>query len=190
MNAQNDNFPAINETKLDPQPAIPLYIKIDCGHFVKEHGMTYVYDGNNNEDWDVRYTVCYIGTKDSKTIKYIHITTQVFDRVDEPLGETHETKITGPLEPQDYCVNDYLGLLSRREYSTLGSIKVVKVIITYMDKTVEEITDENAIQTICFLPENIKRALPKIKEPLKLAPPTEPPIYMHFSINKDSEHAE
>lgn len=130
----NNNSPSVEEPHSDLPAAPPLYIKLDWGQFENIDDMKYVIDGDKryggSRYWDVRYTVYYIGSKDSKTIKYIHITTQVYDRVDEPLGETHETKITGPLEPQDYGVYDYEKFLSQPEYSTLGFIKVVKVIIT------------------------------------------------------------
>ena len=140
-----------NDTSL---AALPLYIKIDWGHFETLHDITYVingFDSKRGHDgvWDVRFTIRYLGTKESKTIKYINITVQAYDRVDEPIGEIHETKFTGPLEPQSFAVHDCTDFWKGDDYRTLGSIKAVKIVIVYMDKTEEEITGENTIKAIC-----------------------------------------
>ena len=197
----NDTTSANNTTSAnDAPPAPPLYIKLDWGKILdienlqKQKKSSFVVNGsystcNFNEThdgvWDIRFTIYYLGIKESKVIKYINITLQAFDRVDEPIGETRETRFTGPLEPQDYSIYDHTCFWEGREYSTLGSIKVVKLIITYMDKSVDEITDENTIKAICFPSENIKLTLPKIKEPIKLAPPTEPPVYINVTYEND-----
>lgn len=181
----------IPHQKMSPLPNLlavpPLYIKLDWGRVTFFDSRTYVVSGAYSKDshdwmWDIRFTIYYMGVEDATNIKYIDMTLQALDRVDEPIGKPQETRFTGPLEPHDYSIYDHKCFWEGREYSSLGSIKIVKLIITYMDNTVEKITDESTIKAICIPSENIKLSLPIIKEPIKRAPPTKPPIYIHFNF--------
>ncbi|GEM_PF-3763841 len=176
--------PTANDTTPD-LPTPPLYIKLDWGEITKDHttNMTYVLecDSPRYASWDLQFIIYYTGAKQSKTIKYINILLQALDRVDEPIGEPRETRFTGPLEPKNYSIYSHKRFWEGREYSTLGSAKIAKLTITYMDNSVDEITDETTIQSICLPSENIKQTLPIVKELIKLAPPKEPPIYIHFN---------
>lgn len=185
MTTNDENTPNHNTSSNDEtSPAMPpLYIKLDWGHIEKNHEMDYIFNGPDRGGWDVRFTVNYIGTKETKTIKYIKIMVQAMDRVDEPIGEPIEAKITGPLEPKEQNTSNYYGFLSDNKYTTLGSVKIVKIIIIYMDKTEVEINDENTINSIYFPTVDIKTAFSSTEAPLKLDPPNNLPIYMHFDFH-------
>ena len=182
----NNNPPSANDTTPDLPDTPPLYIKLDWGIFEYSHDIRYVLNGSG-KSWDLLFSVYYIGTKEPKTIKYINITLQPYDRVDEPLGETLIIRITGPLEPHDHGIYDYDSFLQGAEYRTLGSIKIVKLIITYMDKTDEEISDENTIKSICTPSLDILVDSLSTNEAIKLAPPTEAPIHMDLTPNKEGD---
>ena len=184
-----NNTPSTNETTPDTHATPSIYIKIDWGHFIKTHDMTYVHNGAYSEKehdglWDVRFTVYYSGTIDAKTIKYINITVQAYDRVDEPIGEPFEKKFTGPLEPQNSGIYDYKDFFEGGDYKLFGSLKIVKIIITYMDKTDEEITNEDTIKAMCTSFADRGLELSIMKEPIKNDPPEEPPIFMQIDLGQ------
>ena len=179
-----NNIPSTSETTPDTHATPSLYIKLDWGHFNKNHDMTYVHNGAYSGLWDVRFTVYYRGTIDAKTIKYINITVQAYDRVDEPIGEPFEKKFTGPLEPQNSGIYDYNNFFEGGDYKVFGFLKVVKIIITYMDKTDEEITNEDTIKAMCTSFADKGLELPTMKDPIKIDPPEEPPIFMQIDLEQ------
>ena len=184
-----NNTPSTSETTPDTHATSSLYIKLDWGAFRKEHDMRYVYNADpRTYSLDVRLTVYYRGTIDAKIIKYIYITVQVYDRVDEPIGEPFEKKLTGPFEPKNSCIYDYDHFLNGDDYNEFGSLKVVKIIITYMDKTDEEITNEDTIKAMCtsFLDKGLE--LPTMTVPTKIDPPEEPPIFMQFDLGQSHDN--
>ena len=116
---------------------------------------------------------------ENKTIKYIHITIEAYDRVDELIGK-RTLKITGPISHQELQFDEYSKFFVGNEYLPTKCIKAANIIITYMDNTSIEITDKKMIDAIMS-----KEALQR-----EVDPPSEPLIYMAIKWGIDGVSAD